>query len=396
VYPSKRVLLTLVVVVGLALLAACGQSEQKQAAQDAKATDQGPIRLGAIFSVTGPASFLGEPERNTALLLEQKINQAGGINGRKVEIVIYDDETDVNKCVLAADKLLKKDGVVAVFGPTTSGNTLAIVDKFEEARIPLISCAAAEKITKPVKPWVYKTPQSDRQAVTRILKHAQTQGYSRLAVITVSDGFGQAGREVLKELVPAMGFTLVADEVFGAKDTDMTAQLIKIKGQNPDAVICWGTNPGPAVVAKNRVQLAITTPLYMSHGVASKKFIELAGDASEGLLLPAGHLAVAGQIPQDHPQKPVIDEYVRDYEARFNTPVSTFGGYAYDALMLIKQAIETGGSAEPAAIRDNLEKIQGYVGASGVFTFSAEDHNGLDEHSFEMVTIENGDWKILQ
>jgi branched-chain amino acid transport system substrate-binding protein len=396
VYPSKRALLTLVAVAGLALLTACGQSEQKPAAQDAQATDQSPIRLGAIFSVTGPASFLGEPERNTALLLEQKINQAGGINGRKVEIVIYDDETDVNKCVLAADKLLKKDGVVAVFGPTTSGNTLAIVDKFEEAKIPLISCAAAEKITKPVKPWVYKTPQSDRQAVTRILKHAQTQGYSRLAVITVSDGFGQAGREVLKELVPAMGFTLVADEVFGAKDTDMTAQLIKIKGQNPDAVICWGTNPGPAVVAKNRVQLAITTPLYMSHGVASKKFIELAGDASEGLLLPAGHLAVAGQIPQDHPQKPVLDEYVRDYEARFNTPVSTFGGYAYDALMLIKQAIEAGGSAEPAAIRDNLEKIHGFVGASGVFTFSPEDHNGLDEHSFEMVTIENGDWKILK
>jgi branched-chain amino acid transport system substrate-binding protein len=381
-------LMTLSLVFGLAMLTACGQSDQK--------SDQDTIRLGAIFSVTGPASFLGEPERNTALLLEQKINQDGGILGRKVEIVIYDDETDVNKCVLAADKLIKNDRVVAVFGPTTSGNTLAIVDKFEEAQIPLISCAAAERITSPVKQFVFKTPQSDRHAVTRILKHAQDQGYSRVAVITVSDGFGQAGREVLKELVPAMGFTLVADEVFGPRDTDMTSQLIKIRSQNPDAIICWGTNPGPAVVAKNRVQLAISTPLYMSHGVASKKFIELAGDASEGLLLPAGHLAVAEQVPSDHPQKSILTEYVRDYEARFNVPVSAFGGYAYDALMLIKTAIEMGGSAEPESIRDNLEKIKGFVGTSGIFTFSADDHNGLDEQAFEMVTIENGDWKILQ
>jgi branched-chain amino acid transport system substrate-binding protein len=380
-------LMTLGLVLGLAILTACGQSNQ---------SDQDTIRLGAIFSVTGPASFLGEPERNTALLLEQKINQDGGILGRKVEIVIYDDETDVNKCVLAADKLIKNDRVVAVFGPTTSGNTLAIIDKFEEARIPLVSCAAAEKITVPVKPFAFKTPQSDRHAVTRILKHAQDQGYSRVAVITVSDGFGQAGREVLKELVPAMGFTLVADEVFGPRDTDMTSQLIKIRSQNPDAIICWGTNPGPAVVAKNRVQLAISTPLYMSHGVASKKFIELAGNASEGLLLPAGHLAVAEQVPSDHPQKPILTEYVREYEARFNVPVSAFGGYAYDALMLIKTAIEMGGSAEPESIRDNLEKIKGFVGTSGIFTFSADDHNGLDEQAFEMVTIENGDWKILQ
>jgi branched-chain amino acid transport system substrate-binding protein len=385
---SMRCLSTLVMVAVLAMIMACGSDQQAD-------WDQGPIRLGAIFSVTGPASFLGEPERNTALLLEQKINDAGGILGRKVEIIIYDDETDVNKCVLAADKLLKHDRVVAVIGPTTSGNTLAIVDKFEEAGIPLISCAAAERITNPVKGYVFKTPQSDRHAVTRILDHARSQGFERLAIITVSDGFGQAGREVLQELVPAKGFTLVADEVYGPRDTDMTSQLIRIRGQRPDAVICWGTNPGPAVVAKNRVQLAITTPLYMSHGVASPKFIELAGDASEGLLLPAGHLAVHRQVPGDHPQKPLLDEYVREYEARFRMPVSAFGGYAHDAVMLIKTAIETGGSADPESIRDNLETIQGFVGASGIFTFSPEDHNGLNEEAFVMVTIENGDWKIL-
>jgi branched-chain amino acid transport system substrate-binding protein len=354
------------------------------------------IKIGAIFSASGPASFLGTPEKNTAQMLVEQINSQGGVIGKKIELIIYDDETDVNKCVLAANKLLKKDRVVAVIGPTTSGNTLAIVNRFERARVPLVSCAAAEKIVKPVKKWVFKTPQSDRHAVTKILNHAKGKGYKKIAILTVSNGFGQAGRAVLKELIPAMGFSLVADEIYGPKDTDMTSQLIKIKSKAPDAIICWGTNPGPAVVARNRVQLGITTPLYMSHGVASKKFIELAGSASEGIMLPAGRLIVANQISDSNPQKPVLKAYKQNYESKFHSPVSTFGGHVWDALQLVIKAIKMGKSARPADIRNNLEKITGFVGTGGIFNFSATDHNGLNEDAFEMVMIHNGDWKIIK
>ncbi|MBG0776670.1 MAG: ABC transporter substrate-binding protein [Desulfovibrionaceae bacterium] len=364
-------------------------------AAPASASDD-TIRIGAVFSATGPASFLGEPEKNTASMVEEQINAQGGLLGKKLEIVIYDDETDVNKCVLAVDKLLKKDRVVAVVGPTVSGNTLAVKDKFARAKVPLVSCAAAEKIVRPLDPWVFKTPQSDRHAVSRILKHAAAQGYKRIAALTVSNGFGQAGRAVLKELVPAAGMELVADEVYGPKDTDMTAQLTKIKGTAPDAIVCWGTNPGPAVIARNRVQLGLDTPLYMSHGVASKKFIELAGPSAEGILLPAGRLIVAGQVADDNPQKPVLLKYIADYEAAFQAPVSAFGGHGWDAVNLVVEAIRRGNSAEPADIRDNLEKITGFLGTGGVFNFSPEDHNGLDESAFEMVVIENGDWKIVK
>jgi len=354
------------------------------------------IKIGAVLSVTGPASFLGEPEKNTLMMLEEQINAAGGILGKQLELVIYDDETNVNKAVLAADKLIKKDRVVAVLGPTVSGNTLAIMNKFSAAKLPLVSCSAAEKIVKPVNPWVFKTPQSDRHAVKTILNHAKAAGLKKIAILTVSNGFGQAGRAVLQELVPAEGMELVADEVYGPKDTDMTAQLTKIKGLAPDAIVCWGTNPGPAVVAMNRVQLGISTPLYMSHGVASRKFIELAGEAANGILLPAGRMIAVDQIPADHPQQPVLAAYVKDYEAKFKIPVSTFGGYAYDALMLTKAAIEKAGSAEPQAIRDALETIDGFVGATGVFHMTAEDHLGLDESAFVMVEIVNGDWKVLK
>ena len=369
------------------LLAALSLSPSAQAAE--------PIRIGAVVSATGPASFLGEPEKNTLQMQADALNAAGGLLGRPVEVIVLDDETDVNKCVLAVDRLLKKENVAAVVGPTVSGNSLAVAPKVEAAKTPMVSMAAAEKIVKPVNPFVFKTAQSDRLAVARILAHAKKQGYKKLAVLTVSDGFGQAGREVLKELVPADGFELVADEVFGPKDTDMTAQLTKIQGASPDAVICWGTNPGPAVVAKNRVQLGIKTPLYMSHGVASKKFIELAGDAAEGLLLPAGKLTVAGQLPDGDPQKAPLLAYAKAYEDRFKTPASAFGGYAYDALMLVAEAIKAGGDASPAGIRAALEKINGFPGVTGVFRFSPQDHNGLDETAFVMVTIAGGDFKLL-
>ena len=353
------------------------------------------IRIGAVVSVTGPASFLGEPERNTLVMLQDQINEAGGILGKNLEIIIYDDETEVNKAVLSADRLIRRDRVQAAIGGTTSGNTLAIMSNFARAEIPLVSMAAAERIVNPVNPWIFKTPQSDRHAVTRILNHAQDQGYERISIITVSDGFGQAGREVLRELIPEMGLTLVSDEIYGPRDTDMTSQLTRIRGQNPDAIICWGTNPGPAVIARNRQQLRLDIPLYMSHGVASRRFIELAGPASEGLLLPLGRLSVAEHLPDDHPQKELLMNYIRDYESRFNTPVSSFGGYAWDAMMLIKEAIEMGGSAEPADIRDNLVNIRGFVGTGGIFYMSPEDHNGLDETSFVMAVIENQDWKIV-
>ncbi|PTN34373.1 ABC transporter substrate-binding protein [Desulfonatronum sp. SC1] len=354
-----------------------------------------PIKIGAILSATGPASFLGEPERNTLHMLQDQINEQGGLLGRPLEVIIYDDETEVNKAVSAANRLLSRDRVVAAIGATTSGNTLAIMPRFSSAQIPLVSMAAAERIVKPLNPWVFKTPQSDRHAVIKILEHAKSEAFSNIAILTVSDGFGQAGREVLQELLPAYGMNMVADEIYGPRDTDMTPQLTKIRGLNPDAIIVWGTNPGPAVIARNRVQLGMQTPMYMSHGVASKRFIELAGEAAEGLILPAGRLAVADQLPEDHPQKALLLEYIQAYEARFNAEVSTFGGYAYDAMMLIAEAINRAGEATPQAIRDNLEQISGFIGTGGIFEMSAEDHNGLDERAFVMVRITGGDWELL-
>lgn len=355
-----------------------------------------PLRIGALFSVTGPAAFLGEPEKNTLEMLVKEINAKGGVKGQMVEAVIYDTTGDPTKAVQLATKLIKDDKVVAIIGPSTTGETMAVKPVTEKEQIPLISCAAGSKITDPVNPWTFKTAQNDTLAVARIFEHLQKRKIDKVAILTVSDGFGASGREQLKALLTKKGLELVADETFGPKDTDMTAQLTKIRAANPDAIICWGTNPGPAVVTRNVKQLGIKIPLYMSHGVASKKYIELATpEAAEGVMLPAGKLAVFDKLPESDPQAKLLKEYDAAYRKAYGVEASTFGGYAYDAFQLIVGAMQKNGTT-PEQIRNGLEQANKLVGVSGVFTMSAADHNGLDLTAFEMVRITAGDWAIIQ
>lgn len=354
-----------------------------------------PIRIGALFSVTGPASFLGEPERNTLEMLVKEANAKGGLKGHKLELVVYDTQGDATKAVQLATKLIKNDKVSVIIGPSTTGETMAVIPVVEKEKIPLISCAAGIKIIEPVKHYVFKTPANDHVAAEKIYTYMLSKKQKTVALLTVTDGFGSSGREQLKDMAKKKGISIVADETYGPKDTDMTAQLTKIKGSKADAIICWGTNPGPAIVTRNVKQLGIKIPLYQSHGVASKKYIELAGnDNAEGVLLPAGKLAIFDKLKKGDIQAKLLKEYDQAYRKNFNVEASTFGGYAYDSFLMIAEALKNG--TTPEQIRDGLEGIKKLVSVSGIYSMSPSDHNGLDLNAFEMVKIVKGDWEIAK
>src|SRR5512133_1643901 len=354
-----------------------------------------PIKIGALFAVTGPAAFLGEPERNSARMVVDEINAAGGVKGRKLELVVYDTAGDATKAVQLATKLIKDDKVVAIIGPSTTGESMAVIPVAEKEHIPLISCSAGIKITDPTKKWIFKTAQNDTLAVGRIFEQLQKQKLNKVSILTVSDGFGASGREQLKAQAARFGISIVSDDTYGPKDTDMTSQLTKIRGIKPEAIICWGTNPGPAVIAKNAKQLGLKIPLYMSHGVSSKKFIDLAGDAAEGIRLPSGKVLVADVLPGSDPQKKSLMAFVKDYQKHYKAEGDHFGGHAWDAVMLLKAAIDRGGDA-PAAIRDQLEKTRQFHGIGGTFTYSPQDHAGLGKDAFVLVEVKNRDWVIVK
>jgi branched-chain amino acid transport system substrate-binding protein len=354
-----------------------------------------PIKIGALFAVTGPASFLGEPERNTAQMVIDEINKSGGVRGRMLQLITYDTQGDATKAVQAATRLIKEDKVVAIIGPSTTGDSMAVIPVVEKAQIPLISCAAGLKITEPVKKWVFKTAQNDSLAVAKIFDYLKKHKLSKVAILTVSDSFGASGREQLKAQAANYGLQLVIDDTYGPKDTDMTAQLTKIRASQTQALICWGTNPGPAVIARNAKQLGLKLPIFMSHGVSSKKFIDLAGDASESIILPSGRVLVADLLPNADKQKKSLMAFVNDYKRHYRAEGDHFGGHAWDAVMLLKGALERGGDS-PAAIRDQLEKTRNFAGIGGIFGFSPHDHSGLTKDAFVLVEIKHKDWVLVK
>jgi branched-chain amino acid transport system substrate-binding protein len=357
---------------------------------------QEPIRIGSFLSVTGPAAFLGDPEQKTLEMVIERINAEGGLLGRKLQLVAYDDAGDAEKARTFAKRLLEQDKVDVIVGGSTTGTTMAAVALVEAAGTPFISLAGAVVIIEPVKKWVFKTPHTDRMACEKIFVDLQARKLGKVALISGSGGFDKSMRGECLKVAPKYGIEITADETYGAADTDMTAQLTKIRASGAQAVLNAGFGQGPAIVTRNYQQVGLTLPLYQSHGVASKEYVKLSGPAAEGVRLPAAALLVPDLLPGNDPQKPVVTAYKRDYEARFKTDVSTFGGHAYDGLMLVVNAIKRTGSTDKAKLRDAIEATRGYVGTGGVVNMSASDHLGLDLSAFVMLEVKDGNWAMVK
>ncbi|SCA55489.1 Branched-chain amino acid ABC transporter, amino acid-binding protein [Candidatus Terasakiella magnetica] len=364
-------------------------------ATDANAAD--PIKIGTFLAVTGPASFLGDPELKTLELYVEELNKSGGVLGRQVELVHYDTGAAPPKAIVAAKRLINQDKVDIIVGGSASGETMAVIPIVEKAGMPFISLAGSVKIVEPVKKWVFKTPHTDKMACGKIFEDLNSRGLNTIAMISGTGGFGKSMNGQCAKLAPAYKIKIATSETYGPKDTDMTAQLTKIKGvSGVQAVVNAGFGQGPAIVTKNYRQLGMNAPLYQSHGVASKSYIDLAGDAAEGVRLPAAALLVADVLPASDPQKAVVQEYTKAYTNAYGSSVSTFGGHAYDGLQMAVAAITRAGSTDKDAVRDEIEKTSGYIGTGGVVNMSATDHLGLGLSAFKMLEIKNGSWSLVK
>ncbi|MBU6496926.1 MAG: ABC transporter substrate-binding protein [Rhodospirillales bacterium] len=361
------------------------------------AAAQGPVRIGAVLSVTGPASFLGDPELKTLQLYIDQVNAQGGLLGRKLVLVHYDDGGEAGKANGFTKRLLDNDHVDVIIGGSTTGSTMAMIPLVDRAQVPFISLAGGVEIVEPVKKWVFKTPYTDRMAAERVFADMKQRGLTKVALLSETSGFGISGRKQSKLVAAKYGITLVADETYGPKDTDVTAQLTKIKS-NPavQALFVFGFGQGPALVTKNYAQLGMKMPLYQSHGVASEGFIKLAGAAAEGVRLPSAPLLIADKLPAGDPQKKVVEDYVTAYTTKYHEPVSGFGGDTYTAFEIWVDAVKRAGSFDKAKVRDAIEQTKGFVGISGIVNMSPTDHMGLDVSAARLLEIHNGTWTLVK
>lgn len=362
------------------------------------------IRIGLVFSITGPNSSLGEPERNTVALFQDQFAKIGNAN---VKWIVQDDASDATKAATAVKQLIERDKVAAVVCCTTSPNSMAVVKSGEEAKVPIISVAASVSIVEPVaeRKWIFKTPQNDSLMIDVLTDHMLKHGIKKVAFLGFNDAFGDSGRVELEKIAKVKGLEITGEESFARTDTSVTAQLTRLLNGKPDAFLVWAIPPGADVVAKDLANLGWKGPVYQSHGVANRTFIELGKEAVENTYFPVGKLLIANDLPDSDPQKAVLLEYKKAYEAKYGAnTANTFGGHAYDAMLILKGAIERAlkAGADPddlpafrAALRDQIEATKELVGISGVFNYSATDHAGLDRRAAVMVQIKNGNW-VLQ
>jgi len=374
----------------LAPMAALGTAQV--AAQD--------IKVGVTLSATGPAASLGIPERNTFALVPQTIA------GRKIQYIVLDDASDTTTAVKNTRKLISEDKVDVVIGSTVTPNSLAMIDVAAESETPMISMAASSRIVDPVdakRRWVFKTPQNDQQMAVVIVGHMLAKGIKTVGFIGFADAYGEGWWNEFSKIAEGRGLKISASERYQRTDTSVTGQILKIMSTNPDAVLIAGSGTPAALPQKTLKERGYKGQIYQTHGVANRDFLRVCGKDCEGTWLPAGPMLVARQLPADHPVRKSALAYVEAYEkVHGKDSASTFGGHAWDAVVLLQAAIpEALKKAQPgtkefrAALRDALEGVKNAAGAHGIFNMSPTDHLGLDQRAAVMVQIVNGDW-VLQ
>lgn len=365
---------------------------------------QDPIKIGAFFALSGPASSIGTPTRLVAQMVVDKINKEGGINGRPLQLVIGDTESDPTKAFLEAKRLVESEKVTALIGPTRTDEGMAVKAYIEDtAKIPIIMTIGGDPVIAGGRfgsfHYTFKTPQRTTTAVEKIYGYLKDRGIKRIALLTASDGFGKDGLNALETLADSYGMEIVSKEAFLPTDTDMSPQLLKIRAGKAEALICWTIGPAGARVARNFKQLALDMHLVQCHGQPDPKYVELAGEAANDSIMPSTKLMVHDQLSDQDPQKAVIEDFVRLYKDVYQYdrqyPINTHSGYAWDAVYLLTNALRQVGT-DPEALRDAIEQTSGFVGISGIFNLSPEDHNGLDVNSMVMVKVEKGEWKLLE
>jgi branched-chain amino acid transport system substrate-binding protein len=390
----RRIGLQVLVAVALVMLMVGGAqpADQKE-----------PIKIGAFFALSGPAAHIGTPTKLVAEMAVDQINKAGGINGRPLELIIGDTESDPAKAATIAKKFIFADKVAAIIGPTTTASGMQVKKIVEEAGIPTFMCVGGDPVIEGGKfgpfTYVFKSPQRSSVAIKRLFTYLKEKKLTKLGLIYASDSFGKDGAGWLEKLAPDYGMTFVAKESFGPKDTDMTAQLTKIKNANPQAIICWTIGPAGAIVAKNKVQLGIKLPLFQCHGLPDPQYIKLAGKAAEGDRMPSTKLMVVNQLPDNDPQKKVTQNFINLYKNVYHLdwqfPINTHSGYAWDAIQIVADALRKAGT-DPKALRAAIEGTRGYVGVSGIYNLTPEDHNGLGPDSMVIIQVKDGKFELAK
>jgi len=355
---------------------------------------EAPLRIGAIYSITGPGSFLGAPEDRALRALLEEANKAGGWKGRKLEAVVYDTEGNTGKAAQQMRRLASVDNVDVIFGPSSSGESLATLALANELKVPVLMHGGAESITRPVTPYVFNTPPSDRIALSGLLAHLKARGIASVAMLSAADGFGQSGKNVLQEIAPSYGIQVALQEEFNRQDPDITAQVLRARSSTAEAMIIWSALPAPVVILRAAQAAGYRKPIFTSYGAGTNDLVAQAGGAAEGLYLYSLRMLAPESVRDDDPARAAMRRLDQLYRQKYAVPAPVYAQHAFDAFLILEQAVgRISGPVQRESLRAAIEQVE-VSGTNGYFRFSPQNHGGLDaqSRSFVMLRSVKGQW----
>jgi branched-chain amino acid transport system substrate-binding protein len=357
------------------------------------------VKIGVLYSATGPVAVVGIPQRNSVALLPRKIGDVS------IEYIPYDDASDPTQAVQLARRLISEQNIDALIGPSGSPNAMAILPLMAEGGIPMLAPVGTPAVVLPMddkKRWVFKTTQNDSLIADAIVAHMTKNGVKTVGFIGFNDPYGDSWLKEFSNQAPKAGITLVATERYLRSDQSVAGQAIKLIAAKPDAVLIAGAG-GPVVLPHaTLVDLGYKGKIYQTHGAATPDFIRLGGKKVEGAYMAASLMLVLDEIPKTHPSKKVAQAFIDAYEKIYGAKPATFGANVFDAGLMLQRAVpEALKKAKPgtpefrSALRDALEQTKELVGAQGVYNMTPQDHSGFDARGRVMMTLKDGTWHLI-
>lgn len=356
------------------------------------------IKVGVTVPLTGPAAVIGMGARNAVSMFPNKIA------GLDIEYQVLDDASNPTSAVKNAKRFLGEN-VDLIVGSSTSSSALAVVEAIAGAETPLIALGASTRIVAPMdekRHWVFKTSTDESLVATAIFKHMKDHGVKTVGFIGFNEAFGESWLTQIKGYADAKKIDLVSVERFNPGDTSTTAQVLRTIAANPDAVLIAAAGTPAALPHAALMERGYKGKIYQTNGAATGDVLRIGGKAMNGSYLPVGPNLVWEQLPESHPIKAVSAKFVPMYEEKFGKGTrTTYAAQAYDVLLLLERAVpEASKKAKPGtkefrhALRDALENIKNLPANSGVYNMTPSDHNGQDDNSRVMVSIQDGKWVL--